>query len=100
MSIRHIVLWRLAADDADTRAVHAEEMTQQLEGLADVIDEIESIQVRPNVAFPGTNWDVALVADFADTAALERYIEHPAHQKVVGFVREVTSERAAIDLPL
>ncbi len=100
MSIRHIVLWRLAADDADTRAIHAEQIAQRLEGLSDVIDEIDSIQVRPNVAFPGTNWDVALVADFADTPALQRYIEHPAHQKVVAFVREVTSERAAIDLPL
>ncbi|MET0672240.1 MAG: Dabb family protein [Microbacterium pygmaeum] len=99
MSIRHIVLWRLGADDADTRAVHAQEMAQRLEGLAEVIDEIESIQVRPNVAFPASNWDVALVADFADAAALERYIAHPAHQKVVAFVREVTSERASIDLP-
>lgn len=99
MSIRHIVLWRLSADDADTRAVHAEEMRQRLEALADTIDDIESMQVRPNVAFPASNWDVALVADFADTAALERYIEHPEHQKVAAFVREVTSERAAIDLP-
>jgi Stress responsive A/B Barrel Domain len=99
VSIRHVVLWRLSADDADTRAIHAEELTQRLEGLADIIDDIDSIEVRPNVAFPGTNWDVALIADFADTSALERYIEHPEHQKVVAFVREVTSERAAIDLP-
>jgi len=100
VSIRHIVLWRLGADDADTRAVHAQEMQQRLEALVDVIDEIESMRVRPNVAFPASNWDVALEADFADTAALERYIEHPEHQKVVAFVREVTSERAAVDLPL
>lgn len=100
MSIRHIVLWRLSADDADTRAIHAEELARRLEGLADLIEEIDSIEVRPNVAFPGTNWDVALVADFADPAALERYIAHPEHEKVGAFVREVTSERAAIDLPL
>ena len=99
MSIRHIVLWRLGADDADTRAIHAAEMAERLTALAEVIDEIDEIEVGPNVAFPGTNWDVALVARFADVAALERYIEHPEHQKVVAFVREVTSERAAIDLP-
>ena len=99
MSIRHIVLWRLAADDADTRAIHARELAERLTALKDAIDEVDDIEVGPNVAFPGTNWDVALVADFADTAALERYLEHPEHRKVGAFVREVTSDRAAIDLP-
>nr|WP_315267876.1 Dabb family protein [Microbacterium lemovicicum] len=100
MSLRHIVLWRLDADDADTRALHAEELRTRLEGLQDVIPEIDSIQVGPNVAFPGANWDVALVSEFADAEALERYIVHPAHQEVVEYVRSVTKDRAAIDVPL
>jgi hypothetical protein len=100
VSIRHIVLWKLAAEDADTRALHAEQVTERLQALVEQIPEILSMQVGPNVAYPQTNWDLALVADFADVEALDRYQVHPAHQEVVTFVRSVVSDRASVDFPL
>ena len=99
MSIRHIVLWKLAADDADTRALHAEQIAEKLLGLREVISEIEHIEVGRNVAYPQNNWDVALVSEFADTDALERYQVHPAHQEAAAFVRSVVAERASVDYP-
>jgi hypothetical protein len=100
VSIRHIVLWKLAAEDADTRALHAEQIAERLTSLVPVIDEIEALEVGRNVANPATNWDVALVSEFADAEALERYSVHPAHQEVVEFVRSVTADRSAVDYPL
>ncbi|MGP3534473.1 Dabb family protein [Microbacterium sp. RD1] len=100
MSIRHIVLWKLAAEDADTRALHAEQAAERLLALVGVVEEIQRMEVAPNVAYPATNWDLALVADFADVDALERYQAHPAHQEATAFVRSVVSDRAAIDLPI
>lgn len=99
MSIRHIVLWKLAADDADTRALHAEQIEERLLGLRAVIDEIEHLEIGRNVVSPQTNWDVALVSQFADADALERYQVHPAHQEVAAFVRSVVAERACVDYP-
>jgi len=99
MSIRHIVLWKLSADDADTRALHAEQITERLLGLAPVIDEIQHIEVGRNVVNPQSNWDVALVSEFADVDALERYQVHPAHQEVAAFVRSVVAERSSVDYP-
>jgi len=99
VSIRHIVLWKLAADDADTRALHAEQIADQLRGLVGVIREIEHLEVGQNVAFPQSNWDVALVSEFADIEALERYQVHPAHQEVAAFVRSVVAERSSVDYP-
>jgi hypothetical protein len=99
VSIRHIVLWKLAADDADTRALHAEQIEERLLGLRAVIDEIEHLEIGRNVVSPQTNWDVALVSQFADADALERYQVHPAHQEVAAFVRSVVAERACVDYP-
>lgn len=99
MSIRHIVLWKLAAEDADTRALHAEQIADRLRALVGVVDDIQRLEVGPNVAYPATNWDLALVADFDDVEALERYQVHPAHQEVAAFVRSVVAERAAVDFP-
>ncbi len=99
MSIRHIVLWKLAADDADTRALHAEQIAERLLSLRGVVDEIDHIEVGRNVANPQSNWDVALVSEFADVEALERYQVHPAHQEVAAFVRSLVAERSCVDYP-
>ena len=45
----------------------------------------------------GGNWDVALVADFADRAGLDAYQTHPDHQAVAGYIRSVVSDRVAVD---
>ncbi|BFM25727.1 MULTISPECIES: Dabb family protein [Microbacterium] len=99
MSIRHIVLWKLAADDADTRALHAEQIAERLLALKGVVTEIDHIEVGRNVAYPQSNWDVALVSEFADVEALERYQVHPAHQEAAGFIRSVVAERSSVDYP-
>jgi hypothetical protein len=100
MSIRHIVLWKLAAEDADTRALHAEQIAERLLALQPLIPEIRHIEVGANVAYPQTNSDVALLIDVDDVAALEAYQVHPAHQEAAAFIRSVVAERAAVDYTL
>lgn len=99
MTIRHIVAWKLAAEDADTKREHAEGIKTRLLALEGVIPEILEIAVGPDV-YSDTNWDVAIVADFADVAALDAYIVHPEHQKVVTYVRSVVSDRVAVDFEI
>lgn len=98
MTLRHIVAWKLATADEGERSAQAARITDELTALKGVVPEILDIVVGPNVAYIGTNWDVALVADFADLAALEAYQVHPEHQKVVTYVRSVVSDRVAVDL--
>lgn len=98
--IRHIVMWRMAAEDAAERAAHAQQVTETLMALKGVVPEILEITVAPNVAYEGQNWDVALVADFADLDALARYIVHPSHEAAAVFVRSVVAERAAVDFTI
>ncbi|CAH0159124.1 Dabb family protein [Microbacterium foliorum] len=98
--IRHIVSWKLAAEDADVRAEQASEVARRLNALDGVVPQLRSISAGANVAYPDTNWDVTLVADFDSIAALEEYQVHPAHEEVVAYVRSVVAARAAVDIEI
>lgn len=100
MSIRHVVSWKLAAEDPAVRAEQAAEVARRLNALDGVVPQIQSIWAGANDAYPGSNWDVTLVADFASIEALEQYQVHPAHEAVVAYVRSVVSGRVAVDVEL
>lgn len=95
--IRHIVMWKLKAEDAETKAADAATMKSELEALVPVIDGLVSLEVHANQAYFDANWDVVLVADFPGLEDLDAYQAHPAHQAVVAIVREKVSARAAVD---
>ncbi|GAA1637109.1 Dabb family protein [Microbacterium flavum] len=97
--IRHLVAWRLATEDPAEKAAQAQKISADLTALKGVVPSISEIWVGPDVV-GGTNWDVALVADFVDQAALDAYQTHPDHLAVVGYVRSVVSDRVAVDLEI
>lgn len=97
MTILHIVSWKLAATDPAEKAEHAAGMVARLGGLVGVIDEIRSLRIGPDVV-GGANWDIALVAEYDDEAALARYQVHPAHVEAGAYVKSVTAQRMAVDL--
>lgn len=95
--IRHVVLWKLAASDVGTKAADSSTIAAELQGLVSLIPEITSLSVATNAVDVEGNWDVCLVADYADEAALRTYIEHPEHQRAAAIVRGLVSEKAAVD---
>lgn len=97
MTVRHVVSWKLAAEDAAERADQAAEVARRLNALDGVVPQLLSISAGANMAYPDTNWDVTLVADFDSIDALEEYQVHPAHEEVVAYVRSVVSSRVAVD---
>lgn len=97
MTIKHVVAWRLAAEDAAEKAAHAAEAVRRLQGLLGLIPEILELSVGANSLPIAGNWDLVLVAEFADEAALDTYQNHPAHLEAGAYVRSVVRERAAVD---
>ncbi|SDQ26387.1 Dabb family protein [Microbacterium sp. cf332] len=97
MTIRHVVAWKLAAQDVETRAEHAAEVSRRIQGLVGVVPSIRALSIGPNTAYPEVNGDVAVVADFDDLAGLDEYQVHPAHQEVAAYVRSVVADRIAVD---
>jgi hypothetical protein len=96
MTVRHVVTWRLAAEDPTTRAAHAAAVVEGLRSLLGVVTEIRILDAGVDVTGNG-NWDVALIADFDDSDALARYQVHPAHVEVARFIRSVIANQTAVD---
>lgn len=95
--IRHIVMWKLAAEDAEGKAASVAAIKHELEGLVPLIDELISLEVSPNAAYFESNWDVVLVADYNSVTDLEAYQVHPEHVRAAGIVRQHAVERAVVD---
>ena len=95
--LRHVVSWKLKAESAADKATASDAVISQLESLPAQISEILSLTVGTNVAYPESNWDLVLIADYEDAAALERYQVHPAHKAVVEVISPLFAARANVD---
>jgi hypothetical protein len=93
--LRHVVMWKLAASDPTERVAQAQQIADRLNALQGVVPEIAAISAGPGMA--EGDWHAALIVDVADRDALASYAAHPAHQKVLTYIRSVVAERAAVD---
>jgi len=88
--LRHIVLFKfkdgISWRDAEARA--AEELTHSHPAH---IPEIVGWQAGRNVAERQDSYDFAVIGDFADRDALERYMIHPHHQEGVSAWRRIST---------
>ena len=98
--IRHIVTWKLRAEDAEAKDAAVAEITSALEALVARIDGLISLKVHPNIAYEEVNWDVVLVADYATVEDLTAYQVHPDHVAAAAIVRSHVTERASIDFEI
>lgn len=97
MPIRHVVIWKIAAEDQLLRSEQIAAFRSALESLPAVIADILSLQVGVNVLSEDANWHLTLIADFADEAGLRTYEQHPEHQAVVAQHKHIFAARAAVD---
>lgn len=92
--IRHIVFFKFKADASD----HAiADLEASLNGLPALIAEIRAFSCGRDVLRSARSYDFALVADFDDLAALDRYQVHPDHQAVVAKVKMLAESVVAVD---
>lgn len=97
--IRHVVVWKLSSDDPDTRRGDAAGIRERLERLVGVVPGLVTLQVSADLGASESNWDVLLLSEHDDAAALERYQTHPEHLEAAAFIRGVVRERACVDVP-
>jgi hypothetical protein len=96
--IKHVVSWTLIGSTPGEKAEQSSFVIDQLMTLPALIPEIVSLSVSTNAVAIDGNWDLVLIGDYADEAALATYIDHPEHQKVVAKIKPFFADRAAVDI--
>ena len=92
--IRHICMFKLKDENKSTVL---KEFIQRAQSLK-AIDEVRRFEVIANGSdMPESNYDAALIFDFEDKEALDRYQNDPVHKAFGGFVAGVREARACID---
>jgi hypothetical protein len=95
--IRHIVEFKLAADDSQQRATDARGIHDHLTALLNVVSTVRAITVAPDLGMVGGHWDVVLISEHDSNADLEAYQAHPAHREAAAWISTVVSDRATVD---
>jgi hypothetical protein len=98
--LRHIVSWKLAAEDREQKTAQSAEIQRRLSALVPLVPSIRGLAVGTDTAATAGNWDLVLVADYDDADGLAAYQTHPEHQKVAAFIRSVISDRTCVDFVL
>jgi hypothetical protein len=87
--IRHCVFitFKASVPDAERASILAD-----IEGLKPLVPGYLAIDMGPNVSPEGLGrgYNGAFIIDFADAAARDVYISHPAHQKAAGRIVAAT----------
>jgi hypothetical protein len=96
--ITHVVMWKFKetaeGNEKSQNLLKAKELLEELTGF---IPEIREMRVGLDTLHSPQSYDLVLVARFDSMEALERYRDHPEHQRVVRFLRSVHGGRVVID---
>ena len=95
--IQHVVMFTLKATEPDERLTNTDEIRARLTALVGEIPGLISVILEPDLGLVDGHWDLVLVSQHDDNAALEAYQVHPLHKEVAGFIGTLVSDRATID---
>jgi hypothetical protein len=91
-------MWKLKETaEGATRAENARKLKEKLESCRHIVPGI--LRLEAGIAAPGleSTYDVVLVSDFANKAALDAYQVHPQHEALKAFVGAVRETRECVD---
>ncbi|MEP7338767.1 MAG: Dabb family protein [Acidobacteriota bacterium] len=92
--IRHLVLFRFKTD---TPQSDRQAFLDMLRALPSKISEIMDFEAGFDVVRSPRAFDLALVASYADLAALDRYAKHEHHLPVIERSKEICEQVASVD---
>jgi heme-degrading monooxygenase HmoA len=97
MSVRHIVMWRVAGTNADERRANAERVRAAFEAMRGRVPGLRRLEVGLDMSRADHACDMVLLTDFDDAAALAAYATHPEHLRAKAAAGNLRIERYQVD---
>jgi hypothetical protein len=95
--IKHIVMWKLKDfPQTEIKALNAAKLKDELYALKKEIVQIKALNVGINLN-PENEYDIVLECKFDNLEDVVTYQKHPAHLRVVEFLKTIRDLKAAID---
>lgn len=95
--IKHVVMWRMKAQDPEQKKQDMENIRKALLALLKKVPSLHSIQVGVNENSLNVAYDLCLITKHHNWEGLKAYQEHPNHQSVAGMIGGLTEEKAVAD---
>ena len=93
--LRHIVMLKFS--DRNTVETISREVGKMLMNLLTEVDSLLAMEVGLNVNTKSTAYDLVLTADFEDEKGLDAYRVHPAHLKVLDYLKKTMETATVVD---
>ncbi len=93
--LKHIVMVKFN-DRGKGKDLSIEFKSKLLE-LIKKIPELKNMEVGVNISTKPSAYDLVLIASFDDEEGLNKYRIHPAHVKVLDFMKNVLEKTAVVD---
>ena len=93
--LKHIVMVKFT-DRGKVKELSIEFKSKLLE-LIKKIPELKNMEVGLNVNTKPSAYDLVLIAGFDDEEGLNKYRIHPAHVKVLDFMKNIVEKTAVVD---
>ena len=92
--VRHMAVFRWTDEATDEQKQH---VAAELSRLPALIPSLRAYHIGSDLGINQGNFDVGVVADFDDVDGYLAYRDHPEHRAIlVGFIRPILAERAAV----
>jgi len=92
--IVHIVMFKF---NETNKEAHIDKATQMLSDLAHSVPTLNSIEIGKDFSNQERSMDLVITTTFDTQEALNAYAIHPAHLKVVEFIKATTEYSKVVD---
>lgn len=95
---KHVVMWKLKENALDnSKMINAKIIKEKLEPLKDICEGIILLEVGIDCYQTTQSFDVVLISEFENEACFKQYAKNPKHLEVVEFIKQVVTNRVAVD---
>jgi len=92
--IRHVVMFRWAAEATDEQK---QQVAAELRRLPALLPVLRACHAGPGLGLAGGNFGFAVVAGFDDLEGYQVDRDNPEHREIIGkFIQPIAAQRAAV----